>query len=101
MSHTAKRWSRETIDRLKGRLLSKIVKDKDGCWIFQSPQNDRTPIVSVRPVKDGQMGIHYLSAFIYKGYDINSEFKVLRKCNKSDCCNPKCIEIVDTTNTVS
>lgn len=95
--HTSQRWSNNILDSLKSRLSSRITIDKEGCWIYEG-QNYRTPLVSIKAIKNCQIGIHYLSAFLYRNYDLNSDKKVERKCNKQRCCNPECLIIIDKTS---
>lgn len=72
--------------RAKQRLLRRVEKTKDGCWIWGGGKTD---VGYGRVSFDGLFySVHRLSYLIYKEEIPNGLF-VLHKCDRRSCINPK------------
>jgi hypothetical protein len=74
------------MSELKDKLLSKIVKDDSGCWLWTGAKNAKgygqMPISSTR-----KRGAHRVAFEIFKG-PVPAGMLVCHSCDVPACCNP-------------
>jgi len=71
-------------EKVKGRFLSKIKKQKTGCWEWQAGLRTGYGIIKV---EGKSLGAHRLSWMIYNG-DMPEGLYVCHKCDNPKCVNP-------------
>lgn len=74
------------VERIKRRILERILVDEDGCWIWKGNKNS---------TGYGCIGIemhsylaHRVSAYAFKGFNLNSPLFMCHKCDVPACVNP-------------